>query len=182
MGTNIVNKVEGMDSGNNLLVRLLTLDKWLKMVLIRLAFTKSHHFFNGPNKKNTLFSNYLTTLVHTLYPTFIYISCSNKYESIKLLFNITESNVAQAKVVWHALTSPESRGGMGHINDPLSQSKSLLAKIVVRELQPRDDCWKVLLKLHFNLSHIQRLIVLGPTNGMDSKHVSQTTVLTPIGG
>ena len=39
-----------------------------------------------------------------------------------------------------------SRGGLGLI-DPLSQSKALLAKFVVRGLQPGNDCWKMLLRL-----------------------------------
>ena len=45
----------------------------------------------------------------------------------------------RAKVARPILTTPKSRGGLGLI-DPLSQSKALLAKIVVRGLQPGNDC------------------------------------------
>ena len=49
-----------------------------------------------------------------------------------------EDHATQAKVTWPILTSPKSRGGLGLI-DPLSQSKALLAKFVVRGLQPGDN-------------------------------------------
>ena len=41
-----------------------------------------------------------------------------------------ENHATWAKLAWHVLTSPKSRGGMGVI-DPFSQSKALLAKFVV---------------------------------------------------
>ena len=59
-----------------------------------------------------------------------------------------EDNATGAKVAWPILTSPKSRARLGLI-DPLSQSKALLAKFVVRGLQTGDDCWKMLLRLHF---------------------------------
>ena len=55
------------------------------------------------------------------------------------IWSAKENHAAWAKVVWYVLTSPKSRGGMGLI-DPLSQSKALLAKFVVRGLQPGNDC------------------------------------------
>ena len=59
-----------------------------------------------------------------------------------------EDHASQGKVVWPILTSPKLRGGLGLI-DPLSQSKALLAKFVVRGLQPGKDYWKMLLRLRF---------------------------------
>ena len=54
----------------------------------------------------------------------------------------------------YSLTSPKYRKGLELIH-PLTQSKSHLAKFVVRGLQPGDDCWKMLLRLRFSyfLSH-----------------------------
>ena len=51
-------------------------------------------------------------------------------------------------VAWPILTTPKLRGGLGLL-DPLSQSKALLAKFMVRGLQPGNDCWKMLLRLRF---------------------------------
>ena len=64
------------------------------------------------------------------------------------IWSSKENHVARAKVAWPILTAPKSRGGLGLI-DPLSQSKALLAKFVVQGLQPRNDCWKMLLRLWF---------------------------------
>ena len=43
-----------------------------------------------------------------------------------------ENHATRAKVMWHVLTYPKSRGGIGLI-DPLSQSKALLAKCVCED-------------------------------------------------
>ena len=61
------------------------------------------------------------------------------------IWSVKEDHAAQAKVAWPILTSPKARGGLGLI-DPLSQSKVVLAKFVVRGLQPGDDYWKMLLR------------------------------------
>ena len=50
-----------------------------------------------------------------------------------------EDYATHAKVAWPILTEPKSRGGLG-LTDPLSQSKALLAKFVVRGLRPGNDC------------------------------------------
>ena len=44
-----------------------------------------------------------------------------------------EDHVTRAKVAWPILTTPKSRGGLGLI-DPLTQSKAVLAKFLVRGL------------------------------------------------
>ena len=59
-----------------------------------------------------------------------------------------ENHATWAKVVWHVLTSPKLRGGMCLI-DPQSQTKELLAKFVVRGIQPKDNGCEVLLRLRF---------------------------------
>ena len=92
-----------------------------------------------------------------------------------------EDNATGAKVAWPILTSPKSRARLGLI-DPLSQSKALLAKFVVRGLQTGDDYWKMLLRLRFVYFKLQKGANGAPQNGMHSKHGSQIKFLTAIGG
>ena len=49
-----------------------------------------------------------------------------------------ENHATRAKVAWHVLTSPKSREQMDVI-DPFSQSKALISKFLVQELQPMND-------------------------------------------
>ena len=67
-------------------------------------------------------------------------------------------------MAWPILTTPKSRGGLGLI-DPLSQSKALLAKFVVRGLQPGNDCWKMLLRLHFAYFRPRKGVKWAPQTG-----------------
>jgi hypothetical protein len=52
---------------------------------------------------------------------------------------------ARAKVKWDTLALPTTKGGLGII-DPKTQSKTLLAKLLIRGLAPRGEPWKELLR------------------------------------
>jgi hypothetical protein len=54
-----------------------------------------------------------------------------------------QSRVATAKVKWDTLALPTAQGGLG-VTDPKSQSKTLLAKLLVRGLAPGGEPWKEL--------------------------------------
>jgi hypothetical protein len=52
---------------------------------------------------------------------------------------------ARAKVKWEILVLPTSQGGLGII-DPKTQSEALLAKLLIRGLEPGGEPWKELLR------------------------------------
>jgi hypothetical protein len=52
---------------------------------------------------------------------------------------------ARAKVKWETLVLPTSQGGL-EIIDPKTQSEALLAKLLIRGLEPGGEPWKELLK------------------------------------
>ncbi len=52
---------------------------------------------------------------------------------------------AKAKVKWETLILPTSQGGLGII-DPKTQSEALLAKLLIRGLEPGGEPWKELLR------------------------------------
>ncbi len=54
---------------------------------------------------------------------------------------------ARTKVKWDILTLPISEGGLGII-DPKTQSKALLAKLLIKGLAPSGEPWKELIKHH----------------------------------
>ena len=56
-----------------------------------------------------------------------------------------EGGYARAKVAWTTIILPKSQGGLGLI-DLESQSKAMLAKIIVRGQLPGSEIWKLLLK------------------------------------
>lgn len=53
--------------------------------------------------------------------------------------------IARSKLAWSTLILPTSRGGLGKV-DLQMQSKEMLAKLVVRCLQPRKEIWKALMR------------------------------------
>jgi hypothetical protein len=65
---------------------------------------------------------------------------------------------ARAKVKWETLVLPTSQGGLGII-DPKNQSKALLAKLLIRGLEPGGEPWKEL------LSHKANRVML-PMHGL----------------
>jgi hypothetical protein len=52
---------------------------------------------------------------------------------------------ARAKVKWETLVLPTSQGGLGII-DPETQSEALLAKLLIRGLEPGGEPWKKFLR------------------------------------
>jgi hypothetical protein len=54
---------------------------------------------------------------------------------------------AWAKVKWDTFTLPIAKGGLGII-DPKTQSKALIAKLLVRGLAPGGEPWKELIRHH----------------------------------
>jgi hypothetical protein len=52
---------------------------------------------------------------------------------------------ARAKVKWETLVLPTSQGGLGII-DPKTQSEAMLAKLLIRDLEPGGEPWKELLR------------------------------------
>ena len=53
--------------------------------------------------------------------------------------------ITSIKSVMTLVNATVGQGGLGLI-DPLTQSRALLAKMVVRGLLPSKECWKVLLR------------------------------------
>ncbi len=79
-------------------------------------------------------------------------SCINQVQRLirNFLWTGTIDHTSRAKVAWSIITLPTSSGGLGII-DPVAQSKALLAKMVVRSLQPGEEVWKTLMKRRMSL-------------------------------
>jgi hypothetical protein len=68
---------------------------------------------------------------------------------------------ARAKVKWETLVLPTSQGGLGII-DPKTQSEALLAKLLIRGLEPGGKPWKEFLRHKANQVRLP-VHGLGPT-------------------
>jgi len=68
---------------------------------------------------------------------------------------------ARAKVKWETLVLPISQGGLGII-DPKTQSKALLAKLLIKGLAPGGEPWKELLRHKANQTKLP-VHGMGPT-------------------
>jgi hypothetical protein len=69
---------------------------------------------------------------------------------------------ARAKVQWDTLVLPTAQGGLG-VTDPKSQSKALLAKLLVRGLAPDGEPWKGLIRHKVDQTRLP-VHDKGPTN------------------
>ncbi len=79
-------------------------------------------------------------------------SCINQIQrAIRcFLWSGKDNDSSRAKVAWAVISLPKAQGGLGII-DPVNQSRALLAKLVVRGLQPGIRKWKHLLRYRMAL-------------------------------
>ena len=61
------------------------------------------------------------------------------------LWSGRDNEMVSAKVAWGCLIKAKNQGGLGLV-DLAHQSKALLGKLFVRNLQPGPDLWKVHLR------------------------------------
>jgi hypothetical protein len=87
---------------------------------------------------------------------------------------------ARAKVKWETLVLLTSQGGLGII-DPKTQSEAVLAKLLIRGLEPRGEPWKELLRHKANQVMLS-VHGLGPVTSIGYLQPRSSRGLRPLCG